>query len=64
MTDQQLDEVYTEACQAISAVGDEQASLFLGRLALLLMLKLDDPAAIREVIAQAKNGIGKAVAAA
>lgn len=54
MTDLELDEVYTETCRALGAVGKPQAELYLARLALLLMLRVDDAQAIRTAIAEAR----------
>jgi hypothetical protein len=53
MNEQQLDECYTQICQAMSALGEDQADLFLARLALLLMRALDDPVRIRQLIGKA-----------
>jgi hypothetical protein len=53
MNEQQLDECYTQICQAMSALGEDQADLFLARLALLLMRALDDPVRIRQLIGEA-----------
>jgi hypothetical protein len=53
MTEQQLDELYTQTCQAMTALGAEKSELFLARLSLLLMQALDEPARIRELIAAA-----------
>ena len=55
MNEQQLDEVYSETCNAVTAVGEAQSELFLARLALLLMRELDDPPRIREAIAAARE---------
>jgi Protein of unknown function (DUF2783) len=53
MTEQQLDECYTQLCHAMSALDEDQAKLLLARLTLLLMHALDDPGRIREAIAEA-----------
>lgn len=53
MTEQQLDELYTQTCHAMTALGAEKTELFLARLSLLLMQAVDDPARIRALIASA-----------
>jgi hypothetical protein len=53
MTEQQLDELYTQACQTMTVLGAEKTELYLARLSLLLMQALDDPARIRSAIAEA-----------
>jgi hypothetical protein len=57
MTDQELDDVYTETCRKLGEVGPERAELYLARLALLLMLELDDPAAICRAIGAARANL-------
>ena len=37
LTPEQLDEVYTEACRALTALGADKTELFLARLSLVLM---------------------------
>lgn len=54
MTDQELDDAYTATCRTLAEVGEERSRLYLARLALLLMLELDDPAAIQRAITQAR----------
>ena len=53
MTEQQIDELYTQACQTMTVLGAEKTELYLARLSLLLMQALDDPARIRLAIAEA-----------
>ena len=57
MTDQQLDEVYTETARMLGEVGREKAEWYLARLSLLLMLKLDDPEVIRTAIRDAREAL-------
>ncbi len=48
--DQALDRVYTALCQALTRAGENNASLVLGRFALLAILKLDDEAETKRLI--------------
>ena len=57
MNEQQLDEVYTETCNAVTAAGEANSELFLARLTLLLMKELDDPARIRAAITAAREDL-------
>lgn len=57
MTDEQLDEVYTETCRAMTAAGETRSNLFLARLTLLLMREVDDAPRIRAAIADAARGL-------
>lgn len=50
LTDQELDEVYTEACHRMTEVGEAQTPLFLARLALLLMKEVGDVPRIRAAL--------------
>ena len=45
LTDQELDEVYTRACYAMTELGEAKQPLFLARLALLLMKEVGDAGA-------------------
>lgn len=58
MTEQELDEVYTKLCYGLTAVGEQQTPMVLARLALLLMKKVDDAAAVDRAIDEALEGIG------
>lgn len=60
MTDTELDTVYTQLCQTMTALGAERAPLFLARFALLAMVALDDPARLRAMIADAADGVHQA----
>jgi len=57
MNEQQLDELYTQACHAMTAAGNAKTELFLARLALLLMHELEDPVRIRGAIEAAGEGL-------
>ncbi len=57
MTEQQLDDLYTQTCYAMTALGEEKSELFLARLALLLMREVDDPQRIADSIRQAGEDI-------
>lgn len=50
MTAQELDIAYTEFCQRMTAVGEERASLFLARFALLAMTTIGDLPKVRQMI--------------
>jgi hypothetical protein len=54
LTDQELDEVYTQACYTMTEVGEAGTPLFLARLALLLMKEVGDAKRIRSAIAAAR----------
>jgi hypothetical protein len=60
LTDQELDEVYTRACYAMTELGETKQPLFLARLALLLMKEVGDAGRVRNAIeaARAMNGTG------
>jgi hypothetical protein len=45
-----LDDVYSELCRVMTALGEAATPLFLGRFALLAALKIGDEAAVRELI--------------
>jgi hypothetical protein len=53
MTEPQLDEIYTQTCRTMSALGDAKAPLFLARLCLLLIHELDDADRAKRAIVQA-----------
>jgi len=54
LTDQELDEVYTRACYAMTELGEANERLFLARLALLLMKEVGDVDRIHGAIASAR----------
>ena len=54
LTDQELDEVYTQACTTMTEVGEAKMPLFLARLALLLMKEVGDSRRIRSAIEAAR----------
>ena len=54
LTDQELDEVYTQACTTMTELGEVNTPLFLARLALLLMKEVGDASRIRSAIAAAR----------
>ncbi len=55
LTDQELDEVYTQACYTMTEVGEAKTPLFLARLALLLMKEVGDAARIRAALETARQ---------
>ena len=54
LTDQELDEVYTQACYTMTEVGEGRTPLLLARLTLLLMKEVGDSARIRSAIEAAR----------
>jgi hypothetical protein len=42
MTDIELDSVYTQLCKTMTNLGEEKASLYLARFALLAINKIDN----------------------
>ena len=54
LTDQELDDVYTTACYAMTDLGEAKQPLFLARLALLLMKEVGDAARIHAAIESAR----------
>jgi hypothetical protein len=54
---EELDELYTRACHAMTDAGQAKTELFLSRLVLLLMHEIDEPERIRRAIAQAGEGL-------
>jgi hypothetical protein len=55
LTEQELDEVYTEACHTMTDLGEAKTPLFLARLALLLMKDVGDVERVRAAIAAARE---------
>jgi hypothetical protein len=54
LTDQELDELYTRACYAMTELGEVKQSVFLARFALLLMKEVGDVGRIRNAIETAR----------
>ena len=54
LTDQELDDVYTKACYAMTELGEARQPLYLARLALLLMKEVGDAGRIRAAIEAAR----------
>lgn len=54
---EELDDVYSLLCATMTRVGETQATLFLGRFALLAMLRIGDAAQIRALIGDAADGL-------
>jgi len=59
MTATDLDDVYTELCQTMASLGEERAQLFLARFALLAMVRIDQAASVRAMIADAAENIAE-----
>lgn len=55
LNDDERDALYRQCCLAVSAVGRERESLFLARLALLLMEQVGDAGRCAEAIAEAER---------
>ena len=54
LTEQELDDVYTRACYAMTELGEAKQPLFLARLALALMKEVGDTGRIRGAIEAAR----------
>ena len=59
LTAEQLDDVYTRACHAMTELGQARGELFLARLALLLMKEVGDAPRIVAAIETAQQGVGQ-----
>lgn len=57
MSAEELDELYTQACHAMTRARQAKTELFLGRLVLLLMHEIDEPERISRAIAEAGEGL-------
>lgn len=57
MTDTELDTVYTQLCKTMTAVGEDDAPLFLARFALLAINRIGDPATALQLVEQASEGM-------
>ena len=55
LNDQELDELYTQTCHAMTAQGEARTPLFLARLALLLMKEVGDGVRVRAAIELAQH---------
>lgn len=64
MTEPELDSVYTHLCQSMTRLGEQQAPLFMARLALLAFNRLGDAAVARALIDTAERGLGASPGAA
>ena len=54
LSEQELDDVYTRACYAMTELGEAKQPLFLARLALALMKEVGDTGRIRGAIEAAR----------
>jgi hypothetical protein len=57
MNAQELDDVYTQLCHALTAAGEARTAQVLARLALLLMQQASSAAAVARAIDDATDGI-------
>ncbi|MEO7007587.1 MAG: hypothetical protein ABI156_00430 [Caldimonas sp.] len=57
MNAQELDDVYTQLCHALTAAGEEKTALVLARLSLLLMQQAASAAAVAQAIDDATDGM-------
>lgn len=46
----ELDDIYSAICHRMTAAGESEALLYLGRLTLLLVNEIGDPAVIRRAL--------------
>jgi hypothetical protein len=60
MNADQLGEIYTQVCHAMTRVGEDSTELFLSRLVLLLMHEIGEPERIRKAVEDAEAGLGGA----
>lgn len=54
MTDSDLDACYSGVCEALAAVGQDKAALFLATLGLSLISRAADAAIVQALISQAQ----------
>ena len=57
MQQNDLDRVYTQLCQTMTAVGEDMSRLFLARFALLATVELGEPDVVCRLIAEAGAGL-------
>ena len=57
LSPEELDEVYTCACNAMTVLGVTRTEIFLARLALLLMKEVGDAARVEAAITAARSGL-------
>ncbi len=57
MTDSELDTVYTRLCKTMTQVGEQHASLFLARITMLAITRLDDANVALTLIDEAGEGM-------
>ena len=55
MKDTELDTVYTQLCRTMTALGQDQAQLYLARFALLAIRHIDDQEAALRLIRDAAD---------
>ena len=60
MNSDELDQVYTELCHAMTRAGDDRTALFLARFALLAMREIDDVESIRRIVDACGEGLDEA----
>ena len=60
MTDTDLDTVYTALCQHMTALGEARSPLFLARLALLALQRLEDASAALQLVQAAAQDLAPA----
>jgi hypothetical protein len=59
MTNTELDVVYTTLCRTMTELGETNATLFLARLAMLAIARLNDAAAAKDLIEAAAMECGR-----
>ncbi len=57
MTDADLDAAYSSLCRTMTTLGEARAPLFLARLALLALTRIDDRATVERMILDAARDL-------
>jgi hypothetical protein len=64
MSESELDDVYTRLCTTLTPLGEAHAALYLARLALLALVRLDDAVVAQELIDAAARDLHRDAARA
>jgi len=59
MNDSELDAVYTRLCRTMTDLGEDKASLFLARFALLAIERIGDSAVALRIVDDAAAGLAE-----
>lgn len=57
LTPERLDQLYSQLCATMTQLGEAQAPLYLARFALLAIVRIGDDAVIRQMLADAAEGL-------